>query len=297
MQKKREIAFGWLLTFALALFATGCATKPPQGYGLAKSTASLAQEQLLAAEHSTQVDTSSTYLGLIEQMQQAGHWYASLAHTEAFERQHGSSANVQLLKADALRNTQQYDAAKQIYMGLFNTPQASRAYRGIGLLEASQERYDAAVDALDKARRINPIDANILSDLGYAFMRNGQIEQAHVPAMQAAQLAPNSPRVQLNLVLFLLASGQEALGEKLLQKLQQPTGKVGNAVVGADAISSLQAQVALIRRAAQLRADSLKAIPRDGASGQVIKVSSMVIEAVPPTTPSALPQQTLEGKK
>lgn len=281
MQKKQGYRIRLLSVLLGSAMVAGCASKLSQGYGVAKSTASLAQEQMVAAEQATQVDTASTYLGLIEQMQQAGHWYASLAHTDAFERLHGSSTNIQLLRADALRNTQQYDAAKGLYMNLLNTGQASRAYRGIGLLEAGQGRYEEAVAALDKARRLNPVDPNILSDMGYALMLSGQLDEAHLPVMQASQLAPNSPRVQLNLALFLMASGQETLGGQLVQKLQQPAAKSAGALIGADAIASLQEQVLLVKRAVQMRRDAANANLTEVLLGKVIKVSSMAVEAVP----------------
>ena len=282
MQKKQGYRIRLLSVLLGSAMVAGCASKLPQGYGVAKSTASLAQEQMVAAEQATQVDTASTYLGLIEQMQQAGHWYASLAHTDAFERLHGSSTNIQLLRADALRNTQQYDAAKRLYMSLLNTGQASRAYRGIGLLEAGQGRYEEAVAALDKARRLNPVDPNILSDMGYALMLSGQLDEAHLPVMQASQLAPNSPRVQLNLALFLMSSGQEALGGQLVQKLQQPAAKsAGGALIGAEAIASLQEQVLLVKRAVQMRRDAANTNLTEVLPGKVVKVSSMAVEAVP----------------
>src|SRR5256885_3547902 len=54
-----------------------------------QETAAQAQQQLQNAQQATQVDNAQTYLDLITQMQQAGQWYASLAHTEAFEQQYG----------------------------------------------------------------------------------------------------------------------------------------------------------------------------------------------------------------
>nr|MBD4763317.1 hypothetical protein [Xanthomonas citri pv. citri] len=63
------------------------------------------------AQQATQVDNAQTYLDLITQMQQAGQWYASLAHTEAFEQQYGTQPESRLMRADALRNTGQAEQA------------------------------------------------------------------------------------------------------------------------------------------------------------------------------------------
>lgn len=250
--------YGWgrvLAPVCAALVMAGCASKAPQGYGVAPSqgTAALAQAQMQMAEQATQVDTSKTYLGLIEQMQQTGNWYASLAHTEAFVKLHGVSADVQLLRADALRNTLQFDAAHQLYVSLLSTPVASRAYRGMGLLQASQGRYSQAVEALEQARKLNPIDAHVLSDMGYAYMLDGQLEPARLPLMQAAQLAPDSARVQLNLAIFLLASGQADAGSRLIQQLQLPQAPSKTALIDAVAVQQLQEQVIKVRQAAQVK--------------------------------------------
>lgn len=267
------------------LVMAGCASKAPQGYGVApaKGTAALAQAQMQMAEQATQVDTSKTYLGLIEQMQQTGNWYASLAHTEAFVSLHGTSAEVQLLRADALRNTLQYEAAHQLYLSLLSTPVASRAHRGMGLLEASQGRYRQAVDALEQARKLNPIDANVLSDMGYAYMLDGQLEPARLPLMQAAQLAPESARVQLNLVIFLLASGENEAGSRLLQKLQLPQPPSKTPLIDAMAVQQLQEQVLKIRQAIHAQAVPVPApmtAPTSPVQASVVRVSEWSTEPV-----------------
>lgn len=264
----------WALWGTAVMVVAGCASKAPQGYGISQSTASQAQAQFMAAEQATEVDTANTYLGLIEKMQQAGHWYASLAHTEAFVKQYGASPAVQLLQADALRNTRQYALAQKAYLALLGTPQAARAHRGMGLLEASQGNFHAAIAALEQARQLNPVDANTLSDMGYAYMRNGQLAQAHLPVLQAAQLAPQSPRIQLNLALYWLASGEEVLGGQLIQKLQLPQTKAGGALIGPDAVRSLHEQLNMVRQAVQARAENTKD-PVHNAAEQAIQVSAV----------------------
>ena len=131
-----------LATLALAL--AGCASKGPQGYGAPSAqqeTAAQAQQQLQNAQQATQVDNAQTYLDLITQMQQAGQWYASLAHTEAFEQQYGVNPESRLMRADALRNTGQVEQARQAYLALLQGATTARARRGLGLLYASQGQY------------------------------------------------------------------------------------------------------------------------------------------------------------
>lgn len=269
-------SFGGVL-LSLALLA-GCASKSPQGYGVSQrqSTAAMAQAQMQAAEQATQLDTTKTYLDLIAQMQQSGQWYASLAHAEAFVAQHGPLPEVQILRADALRNTQQHAAAHQLYTSLIATSQASRAHRGLGLLEAAQGQYSQAIAALEKARQLNPIDANVLSDIGYAYMLNGQLDQAQLPVLQASQLAPDNARVQLNQALFWLASGEQARAMQFLEQMQRPQNKTRRPLIDGAAIERLNEQLQVVNAAVQARQQSRQQPVAADEQGKVMKVSEFI---------------------
>lgn len=253
---------GAVLT-AAALLA-GCASQPaPQGYGVAQEgMAAEAQRQMQQAEQSTQVATTQTYLGLITQMQQAGQWYASLAHTEAFEQQYGSSTQIKLLRADALRNTDQWLQARKLYTELTtdgDKSMAARAHQGLGLLDASNGLYAQAIAQLEKARQLAPIDANVLSDLAYAHMLDGQLAPAQLPVLQAAQLAPGNARVQLNLALYWLASGKTAEARHLLQQLLQPQPNKAPALIDDSSLQTLESQLSRVHQALQARAHAAPA--------------------------------------
>ena len=249
------------LAAALALAAgvlAGCAAKPPQGYGAAsdQGTAQQAQQQLEKAEQLTQIDPQQTYMNLIAQMQQAHQWYASLAHADAFERQYGSNAQIRLRRADALRNTGQAQPAEAAYRALLGEadPQIqARASRGLGLLYASQQRYAPAVEQLERARRLDPIDADLLADLAYTHMLDGRLDAARLPMLQAAQLAPANARVQLNLALYWLASGAPEQAQQLLQRLRQPLAPGGAPQIDDTSVQTLHARLALIEQAVHAR--------------------------------------------
>lgn len=249
---------------AAAWLLTGCAAKPAQGYGLApeQALAQQAQQQMEQAEQLTQVDPQKTYLNLIDQMQQANQWYASLAHIEAFERQYGNTAQSRLKRADALRNTAQTLPAEAAYRALLGDADAqvrARASRGLGLLYASQQRYGAAVAYLERARQLNPIDADLLADLAYTHMLDGQLEAAALPMLQAAQLAPSNTRVQLNLALYWMASGAREQAAQLLQRLRQPPSPNAAPLIDANSLRTLQAQLANIEQAVRTRKQGLVA--------------------------------------
>ncbi|OBY82748.1 tetratricopeptide repeat protein [Delftia sp. JD2] len=280
-----------LATLALALALAGCASKGPQGYGAPSAqqeTAAQAQQQLQNAQQATQVDNAQTYLDLITQMQQAGQWYASLAHTEAFEQQYGVNPESRLMRADALRNTGQVEQARQAYLALLQGATTARARRGLGLLYASQGQYGQAVEQLDKARQLNPIDANVLSDLAYAHMLDGRLAAAQMPIMQASQLAPANARVQLNMALFWLASGNQAQASQLLRQLAQPQAKGALPMIDQTSLQTLQAQLASVRDAVRLRGDSLPAEASASAGAGAGAGAGAAVSSAP-VLPSVLP--------
>lgn len=276
------------LAATLALALAGCAAPPPQGYGVAApSTAALAQQQMEEAQQSTQVDQQRTYLNLIGQMQKANQWYASLAHTEAFERQYGSNAQIRLLRADALRNTNQGPQAEQAYKTLLNdadTTTVARARRGLGLLYASQGQFAQAVAQLELARQLTPIDADLLSDLAYAHMLDGQLAPAQLPIMQAAQLAPDNARVQLNLALFWLVNGQQAQAGQLLRRLSQPQAKNAPPLIDEHSLRTLHTQRAAVEQALQARAHAT-AMPAPTAQAPALAAPAPVASAPRVTAP------------
>ncbi|WP_021027222.1 lipopolysaccharide assembly protein LapB [Comamonas sp. B-9] len=286
-----------LLALAAALL-TGCASKGPQGYGAAEqSTAAQAQQQMEKAAQLTQIDPQQTYLNLIRQMQQANQWYASLAHTQAFERQYGSQPQIRLMRADALRNTGQGPLAEQGYQALLADPDSStvaRARRGLGLLYASQAQYPNAIAQLEMARQINPIDADVLSDLAYAHMLDGQTEAAHLPVLQAAQLAPGNARVQLNLALYLMASGQKAQASQLLQRLSQPAAKNVPALIDANSMQTLQAQLQTVQTAMRRRNGGELPAPVPAAAAPLVDGAALAASPLPAaaTEPIAAPAAT-----
>lgn len=287
----------WLMLAAGALSLAGCASKPAPGYGATEQTiAAQAQQQMEKAEQATQVDPQRTYLNLIEQMQQANQWYASLAHADAFERQYGSNAQIRLKRADALRNTGQAQLAEQNYRALLDDPDTqARARRGLGLLSASQQQYAQAVTQLEIARQLNPIDADVLADLAYTHMLDGHLAAAAVPILQAAQLAPSNARVQLNLALYWLASGSQSQAMQLLQRLRQPQAKNTAPLIDETTLQTLQAQLTTIEQAVRARANASAsgAAPAVRAAAPapdtvrtiIIGPSPLPVSAQPSTTP------------
>ncbi|WGS51402.1 pilus assembly protein [Paraburkholderia sp. D15] len=195
-----------LLACALCGLLGACAKDMGYGVGAQAERAAMAQQ----ANRDPAPDTPGMYLGLIDQMQSQGLYFASLAHIDAFEKQYGATPDTHLLRADALRMTGQPAAAADAYGLLLKTPLAARGYRGLGLVAGAAGDFARAAQQLEQAAQLAPTDAVTLSDLGYARLRNGDVNGARVPLMKAAELDRRNPKIVSNVVLYLLASGDQA---------------------------------------------------------------------------------------
>jgi Flp pilus assembly protein TadD len=208
---------------ALALLAcalVGACSVNQAGYGVgpqAEREATLQQ-----AQHDPAPDTPGMYLALIDRMQAQGLYYASLAHIDAYDRQYGASPDSILLRADALRATDQPAASAAAYRQLMATPLAARAYRGLGLLAGASGDFSDAAAQLAHAAQLAPTDAATLSDLGYARLRAGDIEGARVPLLKAAELDSRNPKIVGNVVLYLSVAGQRKRAEALMNEQKLP---------------------------------------------------------------------------
>jgi Flp pilus assembly protein TadD len=203
---RRMLAF--VSAAAAALTVTGCAGIKDQYAASADAQQRMAAEAAADTKAGASVDTQATYLKLVEQMQKENLWFASLAHIDALEQRWGVSPESTRTRAEALRQTGQAAPAEAAYKRLLGTPLASAGYRGLGLLAGTRGNYAEAVQLLTQAQRRTPTDALLLSDLGYAHLRAGQIEEARLPLMQALQLRPDSTQAQANLALYLEVTNQ-----------------------------------------------------------------------------------------
>ncbi|WP_423392217.1 pilus assembly protein [Burkholderia sp. LMG 21824] len=205
---------------AAVLLLGACATKE-SGYGIGAQTERAALIQA-ADQKQTVPDTPAMYLGLIQRMQAQGLYYASLAHIDAYDKAYGVSPDTTLLRADALRMTDQPAASAAAYTQLLKTPLAARGYRGLGLIAGASGDFGQAVQALTQASELAPTDASLLSDLAYAKLRSGDVVGARVPLMKAAELDQRNPKIVSNLALYLLAAGRTQDAQRLMNQQHLP---------------------------------------------------------------------------
>ncbi|WP_025598547.1 pilus assembly protein [Burkholderia sp. WSM2230] len=201
---------------AWALALLGACASQQSGYGVGPQAER--QALLAQANRDPAPDTPGMYLGLIDRMQSQGLYFASLAHIDAYEKQYGVSPDSILLRADALRMTDQPDASASAYRELLQTPLAARGHRGLGLIAGGQGDFAGAASELEQAALFAPTDATVLSDLGYARLRAGDVVGARVPLMKAAELDPANLKIVSNIALFLLANGQASEAQALMNQ-------------------------------------------------------------------------------
>lgn len=205
---------------AVVLLLGACATKE-NGYGVSAQTERAALMQ--AADQKQSVpDTPGMYLGLIQRMQGQGLYFASLAHIDAYDKTFGAIPESILLRADALRMTDQPVASAAVYTQLLKTPLAARGYRGLGLIAVAAGDFDRAAQVLAQASDLAPTDASLLSDLAYAKLRSGDVVGARVPLMKAAELDQRNPKIVSNLALYLIAAGRTQDAQRLMNQQHLP---------------------------------------------------------------------------
>lgn len=206
-----------------ALATTGCAGLKDAYPAAADAQQRQAAEESASTKAGANINTQSTYLRLVEQMQQEGLWFASLAHIDALEQRWGASPESTHARAEALRHAGQPSQSDAAYRKLLGTPLEASAYRGLGLLAGGRGDYPEAVRMLKQAQLRNPTDALLLNDLGYASLRAGLIADARLPLMQALQLKPDNPQAQANLAMYLEATQQRDQANALMDANKMPT--------------------------------------------------------------------------
>lgn len=203
----------------LTIMLAGCGSMATSDMSL-RADADIEMARQRQSQEKAEITSPATYLSLIRRMQEQGLYYASLAHIDAYQQRYGRAPEIILLRADALRETDQLAAADAEYRAVVGATSAmgagtqggllnAAAWRGLGIVAGRQGNFAEAARRLQVAAQANPTDASTASDLGYALMRAGEVEQARVPLMQAQQMAAASPKIAGNLVIWLTVNDRK----------------------------------------------------------------------------------------
>lgn len=286
------------IALAMAICLGGCASSPG-GYGAGDAAAAQAEQQQALAKQD-KPDSAAVYLALVEQMQQKDMYFASLAHLDQYERLYGVSSKTTLMRADALRATDQLAASATSYRALIGSAYTAQGYRGLGLIAGAQGDFNAASQSLAKAAEANPTDPQTLNDLAYALMHAGDVNDARVPIMKAAELDQKSPKIMCNLAVFLLAQGQTKNANGLMDA--QNLSRDARDAVRKDAQAVAVAvrardkrESGSVRPAAASKDRAVADVPPVAAPGDIASVSSVSSVSARPIDPIFPGQQWRSG--
>lgn len=178
--------------------------------------------EALSAAKENPLHNPTLYLELIQGIQQKGLHYAALAHLDAFEARWPGRPEAALLRAHALRETGQPDAAKAVYQPLLNGPLAAGAYHGLGLIAVRGGDLAGGSAALARAVALAPTNVGALNDQGYALLLQNDLIAAKLALFKAAELDPENKRVGANLALYFQMTGQTEQARQVIQRYGLP---------------------------------------------------------------------------
>ena len=206
-----QLGFAWMLVLATTL--NGCAL-PTQNQGQPRPQADGA-----CGAGAELNPTDNTRLAGIDQLLREGKPYAALAQLDALAAQGTRSPQVDLARADALRRIDRLEQAEGLYRGLLGGCLQGRAWHGLGLLQAQRGLQADSIASLERARNLQPIDARVRNDLGYALLLAQRFDDARFEFLTVLELAPGDARAARNLVLLTLREGRADKARELAASL------------------------------------------------------------------------------
>lgn len=122
------------------------------------------------------------------------------------------SARMTEQKGELLKASQQYEELLKKY------PRKAELHHRLGILSQKSGRPEQAVNYLNQAHQISPMDVDILCDLGYSHYLQGNAEEALKIFQQAQQIKPGHTRTQSNLAIALIELDQVPAAMSLLRQ-------------------------------------------------------------------------------
>jgi Flp pilus assembly protein TadD len=101
------------------------------------------------------------------------------------------------------------DTAREMYAAMLaERPDDVELNHRMMIVQCRLEQPDEAAKYFETVRRLDPQNAAVLADWGYARYLSGELEQAQTYLRQARELAPNEKRYRMNLGLVVGALGR-----------------------------------------------------------------------------------------
>lgn len=179
-----------LLVFALVIAISNSA--------IAAANTSLSKCAELSAE-------DNTNLNMVNQLINEKKPFAALAFIESFNI---DLPQLELLKANSLRQMNRQTEAEVIYNKLTKSCVSAFAYQGLGLISNQRGQHPESVNYLKAASKLAPINATIRSDYGFSLMSIGDFKASLNEYLTAIELDERNLLAKYNLLALLYKSNQ-----------------------------------------------------------------------------------------
>ncbi len=152
----------------------------------------------LKAEDSTNID-------MVNQLLIQKKPYAALAFIDSFEI---AAPQLELLKANSLRQIGRDAEAEALYHTLKNSCVGAFVYQGLGLIHNQRGQYLESVNYLKIATKLAPINSTIRSDYGFSLMSIGDYKMSLNEYLTAIELDDRNLLAKYNLIALLYKNNQ-----------------------------------------------------------------------------------------
>ena len=188
MTRKSHLLSRYLVPFLLAAIVTGCTAGGIDGYGSTPDGPSFAEDRKL-------------YFSVIRSLHDGGQSHAALAYLDDFDQRYPGRLEAKVLRGHAWSAIGEEQAAEQIFREVVEAGAVSAGHDGLGKIEAKRLHWADASRHFGIAAGIEPANAKLLNNLGYALLMHGRMDDAWSALARAAQLKPDDRQIRNNLLL------------------------------------------------------------------------------------------------
>jgi len=149
------------------------------------------EEQLALAYYEGDLSWGRAMEGLRGQYQQTGDRAAALRTAQAVIQRYPFLDRPYIAAGDLLIAMQRYDEALSYYRAALRHGESAAARRMMGTVLLQQGQRQAAIRHLERARDLDPSNAQTLYNLAGAYALTNQFDRARITATQLLEIAPN----------------------------------------------------------------------------------------------------------
>lgn len=153
-------------------------------------------------------------LNLSREMLEGGRLHAALAN---LERLPDELPEARLGKARILRLLGRSEA-QELYRSLLGGCLTAEGFHGLGQLAAAGQRYEEALEHLQRAIRLAPTNHALRNDLGVVYLNLKRMREARFELMTAMELNEQENRAAQNLLTLLIHEGQWSQAGRLVTR-------------------------------------------------------------------------------